>query len=228
VKKRTNKNMQNEEQKTENTLEKLYEQLPQNVQDAISSVSVAEKLQDIAKRNGLHIDEAGIVSDEATMVMLGIENPKDFVASLENKLKYPKEKITTIVKDIDKEIFDPIRDSLQKMYEEEDVLPGEYELSADSRIINEIHGGGEKTKQLNDKVALPTEKNMLINDPATQNSQKIDGEKLMEKLTDEDLIFQNKMSGIVSLPREERTIENKTPIEEKKIRHIDPYREPTE
>lgn len=220
--------MQNEEQKTENTLEKLYEQLPQNVQDAISSVSVAEKLQDIAKRNGLHIDEAGIVSDEATMVMLGIENPKDFVASLENKLKYPKEKITTIVKDIDKEIFDPIRDSLQKMYEEEDVLPGEYELSADSRIINEIHGGGEKTKQLNDKVALPTEKNMLINDPATQNSQKIDGEKLMEKLTDEDLIFQNKMSGIVSLPREERTIENKTPIEEKKIRHIDPYREPTE
>lgn len=197
--------MQNEEQ-NENSLEKLFKELPKNVQDAISSVAVSEKLQEIAKRNGLHIDEAGIVSDEATMVMLGIENPKDFIDGLENKLKLPREKIIALAKDIDKEIFEPIRESLRKMYEhEEDLVADERKLSADERRSNL--------------------------EPETQNDQKkeMTMEELGQKLAEEDAIFRNKTEGVANLPREETIIKDSAPIRtESKIRHVDPYRETTE
>ncbi|TSD03181.1 MAG: Uncharacterized protein Athens071416_242 [Parcubacteria group bacterium Athens0714_16] len=110
-----------QENQEKNPLEKLYEALPKNVQEAISSVAVAEKIQEIAKRNGLHIDEAGIISDEATMVMLGIEHPNDFVDGLKNKLKLPQEKIIALARDVDKEIFEPIKESLMRIYKDQEI-----------------------------------------------------------------------------------------------------------
>ncbi|MBU4057443.1 hypothetical protein KJ828_00590, partial [Patescibacteria group bacterium] len=173
--------MQNEEQ-NENSLEKLFKELPKNVQDAISSVAVSEKLQEIAKRNGLHIDEAGIVSDEATMVMLGIENPKDFIDGLENKLKLPREKIIALAKDIDKEIFEPIRESLRKMYEHEE------DLVADERRSN-----------LEPETQNDQKKEMTM-------------EELGQKLAEEDAIFRSKTEGVANLPREETIIKDSAPI----------------
>lgn len=229
--------MQNEEQK-ENTLEKLYEQLPENVQEAISSVAVAEKLQEIAKRNGLHIDEAGIVSDEATMVMLGIENPKDFVDSLQNKLKLPREKVVELAKDVNKEIFEPIRESLRKMYEdEEDLVADESRLNADERRLDTDtislglgYGAGKsQISNLKNEVVIPTNDDGSVRKELPAETSIMTPDELNQKLTEEDSIFKAKMGGVVSLPKEEITIEqNNSPKIESKIRHIDPYKEPTE
>ena len=190
-------------QTNKDPLEKLYEQLPENVQEAISSVAVSEKLQEIAKRNDLHIDEAGIVSDEVTMVMLGIENPKDFVDELQNKLKLPREKVVKLAKDVDKEIFETIRESLRKMYESEEE-------------------DNETMKQLSNESIVP------INEEGSIKKE-LTAEELNQKLVEEDKIFKNKTEGVVNLPREEIVLEqNNSPKIESKIKHIDPYREPSE
>ena len=46
---------------------------------------------------------------------------------------------------------------------------------------------------------------------------------------EEDAIFKNKTENIVNLPREETITKDNVPVRtESKIKHIDPYREPTE
>ena len=247
--------MQNQEQK-EGQLEKLYEQLPQNVQEAISSVAVAEKIQQIATKNGLHIDEAGIVSDEATMVMLGIEHPNDFVDGLKNKLKLPQEKIVALAKDVDKEIFEPIKESLMKIYQnEENLIANERDYAFASQI------NADRKPQMNADNKTPSLQ--IVSQSETQNSpnhptevratgqtnleqkktnignipvnedgsikKEMTTEELGQKLMEEDAIFKNKTENIVNLPREETITKDNVPVRtESKIKHIDPYREPTE
>ncbi|MFA5838706.1 MAG: hypothetical protein WC849_02105 [Candidatus Paceibacterota bacterium] len=218
--------MENTEQNEEkNPLEKLYEELPQNVQEAISSVAVAEKIQEIAKRNGLHVDEAGIVSDEATMVMLGIENPKDFVDGLQNKLKLPREKVVELAKDVNKEIFEPIRESLRKMYENEEGLFEENSSSLNSNLKSKISPNLPTMPGATGQANLET-KNQ--NEIPTQTST-MTTEELNQKLLKEDSIFKSRMGGIVNMPKEEIVLEqNNPPKIENKIRHVDPYKEPLE
>ncbi|MEK7652754.1 MAG: hypothetical protein AAB334_02305 [Patescibacteria group bacterium] len=218
--------MQNQEQK-EGQLEKLYEQLPQNVQEAISSVAVAEKIQQIATKNGLHIDEAGIVSDEATMVMLGIEHPNDFVDGLKNKLKLPQEKIIALAKDVDKEIFEPIKESLMKIYQnEENLIADERDYAFASQI------DADKKPQINADDATNLNENENISIPINKDGsikKEMTTEELGQKLMEEDAIFKNKTENIVNLPREETITKDNVPVRtESKIKHIDPYREPTE
>ena len=218
--------MQNQEQK-ENSLEKLYEQLPQNVQEAISSVAIAEKLQEIAKKNGLHIDEAGIVSDEATMVMLGIENPKDFVYGLQNKLKLPREKVVELAKNVDKEIFEPIRESLKKMYTDEEILEEEIS-SSNSNLKSQISNLNPEVENNETMKQSNNEKVITINEDGSIKKE-MSTEELNQKLVEEDSIFKSKMGGVVSLPKEEIILEqNNSPKIASKIRHIDPYKEPIE
>lgn len=232
-----------------NQLEKLYETLPKNVQEAISSVAIAEKIQEIAKKNGLHIDEAGIVSDEATMVMLGIEHPNDFIDGLKNKLKLPQEKIVALAKDVDKEIFEPIKESLMKIYQEQEIAD-DYatasQIHADDTTAdvrrneaqnNETMGqlNNESIIPINDDGSIKKETPVEITAPIVLKTEqekiekKMSPEELGQKLVEEDTIFQSKIENIVNLPRQETiTKNNQTTSIENKIKHIDPYREPAE
>ena len=134
------------------------------MQEAISSVAVAEKIQQIATKNGLHIDEAGIVSDEATMVMLGIEHPNDFVDGLKNKLKLPQEKIIALAKDVDKEIFEPIKESLMKIYQnEENLIADERDYAFASQI------DADKKPQINADDATNLNENENISIPINKD-----------------------------------------------------------
>lgn len=276
-----------QENQEKNPLEKLYDELPKNVQEAISSVAVAEKIQEIAKKNGLHIDEAGVVSDEATMVMLGIEHPNDFVDGLKNKLKLPQEKIVALAKDVDKEIFEPIKESLMKIYQDQEIADEE---ETDQRGLNADFSGNKiknnetierqgnesiipinddgsirlgidnsrdqkkentNTERLGNNILvpnnLPVEKKpdlIPINDLNKKDSElkKFSSENFSPEhsgkpdVLEEDAIFQSKTGNIVNLPREETVVEQDSsagprPVvlgTENKIKHIDPYREPTE
>ena len=125
------------ENEIEKKLEETFETLPKDVQEALSSVDVSQKIMEVAKTHGILLDAVETLSDETTMVMLGLENPNEFPGGIEAKLGVSKEKAEQIAKDIDTQIFEPIRESLKKIYSEEEG-PGAGERPAQMSPLSEI------------------------------------------------------------------------------------------
>ena len=96
-------------------LKEHYLKLPDDVQDAISSVAIAEALQSIGEKHSLHIDQIGSLNNVVGEVMLGITKPDEFAKRLAQELPVPQGTVSLLVQDIDEQIFKPIRASLIKM-----------------------------------------------------------------------------------------------------------------
>jgi len=97
------------------TLEKQMKSLPEDLQYAMSSVEVSKTIQDIAKKHNLLLDKASDLADETFYIILGLTKTKDFVDVITNKLNIKKLEAIDIAKDINIEVFDKIKDSLQKI-----------------------------------------------------------------------------------------------------------------
>jgi hypothetical protein len=97
----------------------LFKALPPELQEAILSVDNAEKLDTIREKYGLMLDQAGDLGDELNLLMLGITKQKDFVHRLSERLEIPLEKATSISVDINVQILNEVRISLQKIQEKQ-------------------------------------------------------------------------------------------------------------
>jgi hypothetical protein len=97
------------------TLEEKYKSLPGDIQLAMSSTDVSKTIMEIAQKHDLFIDQADELSDEVSYVMLGLTKSKNFVRAISKKLEIDEKKAVGISQDINKEIFDKMRDSLKKI-----------------------------------------------------------------------------------------------------------------
>ncbi|MBU6430843.1 hypothetical protein KGQ29_00480 [Patescibacteria group bacterium] len=103
---------------TKEILRTQFNKLPKDIQNAIMSVNLRSKMELIARKNNLHIDQAQILENETVFVMLGLEHPSDLVENIVKNLEISEEKAEAIAKDINNEIFLKIRESLKKIFEE--------------------------------------------------------------------------------------------------------------
>jgi len=136
------------------TLEEKFKTLPPDVQQAITSVDIAEQLTDIVKKYRLHVDQLDELFDEAGLVMLGLTKPRNFVANLRKRVEIPEEDARAIVKSVDAGIFSPIRESLKKIHGADEATVDDEELSDEEKalrredILRDIEdkeeGGGDK------------------------------------------------------------------------------------
>ena len=226
----------------EQLLEK-FDQLPQDLQDAILAVETSDKLQLIAKKFGLHIDQTGEMGSETGLVMLGITHPTEFIGNLEKRLGVERAKAAQIAGEVNEQIFLPIRDSLKKIHAE-----SEAEVPADvgSRssymnvgrptsdfenraLIGAIEnpemtswlGSGETRPPLEPKrggleVGGPVGEGIL---PSVPQSSALNGQSRALEPTVPDNLIETQMSGSFSLPKQ------KTNIVEPPRLNQDPYRE---
>lgn len=97
-------------------LRERFSKLPPEIKDAIASVETANVIRSISHKYNLHIDQMGELADETGLLMLGLTKPQDYVDNLFRRLKttYPKAK--DIAKDVNEEIFKPIKESLMKVH----------------------------------------------------------------------------------------------------------------
>ncbi len=95
----------------------VYSKLPPEVQEAISSEKTEDALYNISNKYNLHIDQAGVVSKTALLLMLGILKPQDFVNKLSEGLKMPVDKVRPIAMEVNEQIFKPVRESLKKIHQ---------------------------------------------------------------------------------------------------------------
>jgi len=99
-------------------IQERFEELPVDVQRAIQSSDLEQKLQRVSTKHKLHIDQAGALGDEVRLVMLGFAAPDDFPQQLVEQLGLTTEQANALAQDVSNEIFVPIRESMQEFIEE--------------------------------------------------------------------------------------------------------------
>ena len=102
------------EQNIAERVQKRMAELPEDVRQSIQSSNFDKKLQDIAAKHQLHIDQTGGLEDETLLVMMGFTEPAEFAKHIENQARVPQGKAQQIAGDVSQQIFLPIRESMKK------------------------------------------------------------------------------------------------------------------
>lgn len=96
-------------------LQDAFTKLPKELQDAISSAEIHQKIMDIGNEHGLHIDQIGELIDQIGLVMLGLERSSDFVRDASSRLSISTKNAQAIADDINTSIFSAIKASMRAM-----------------------------------------------------------------------------------------------------------------
>jgi hypothetical protein len=104
-------------QYSDEQVKERFDNLPNDIKTAITSVDFAKTLQFIGEENNLHYDKLDILFEEVGFVMLGFKSVKDFANTLSSRLGMQMSEILPVVKGVDELIFKPIKESLEKNVE---------------------------------------------------------------------------------------------------------------
>jgi len=99
---------------------KIYEQLPDELKDAIFSEETSETVHNICEKNG--IEEYDKISEVARLtghVLLGLIPPNEFQENLEQQLKIKEGIAKKINFEIYRFVFYPVKESLASLYQTE-------------------------------------------------------------------------------------------------------------
>lgn len=99
---------------TTEELQARFEQLPPEVQQAVTSTDVQERIKAISQKHGLHVDQFGTLVEEIGLVMLGLQRSSMFVPDLVANLSISQQEAKSISADVNAEIFSAIRQHLQE------------------------------------------------------------------------------------------------------------------
>ncbi|MDP3962459.1 MAG: hypothetical protein Q8Q03_01155, partial [bacterium] len=97
--------------------------VPADILEAIDSSNVYAKLETIADRYSLHIDQLGQLNADTEGVMVGKIKSDKFVDTIAKSLEIPEKTAEKIAIDINNEIFASIRESLRITQEEAENPP---------------------------------------------------------------------------------------------------------
>ena len=98
---------------------KLYEVLPKELKEAIFSAETAETIYRACTRNNLEEEKISEVAKYVGYVLMGLLSPDKLEEKLKEKLEVNSEKIKSIVQEITRFIFFPLRSILEKLYQTE-------------------------------------------------------------------------------------------------------------
>lgn len=97
-------------------LSNIFDELPENIQDAIMSVNSSDAITEISEKYKLHIDQQASLGSETGLVLLGLTDPMEFVNNLSSKLGIDKNIASQIVGEINEKIFVKVKDSLRAIH----------------------------------------------------------------------------------------------------------------
>jgi len=100
---------------------KLFEKLPEELQEVIFSVETANNIWNICERN--RVDEISKVAKYVGNVLLGVLPPDEFQETLEKGLGLEKEVAKKVTQEINRFIFYPVNPLLEELYKTEIAPP---------------------------------------------------------------------------------------------------------
>ena len=93
-----------------------FELLPADIQQVIVDSNYAKSLFEIAKANHLTYPQLETMQLETFMALLGMNKPEEYRSFLQNEFKKTDAEMDIIISAINEQIFDPIKESMQKIY----------------------------------------------------------------------------------------------------------------
>lgn len=104
-------------------IEKGYDKLPEILKDAMYSPDVAIKVVAIGKKFGLTIEKIGSAAEQTGYVVLGLVRPSEFTQALVDVLEIGADKARELAKEINSQIFYPLREALKAAHQMEITEP---------------------------------------------------------------------------------------------------------
>ena len=96
------------DEKTKKLIEERIKLLPQDIQAVVLEGSWLGALEDIRKKHGLRVDQAGELQTETFLVLLGLTKPANYVHEIQSRLSVVATKAEEIAQDAELSIFRPI------------------------------------------------------------------------------------------------------------------------
>jgi hypothetical protein len=215
-------------------LKEHFETLPDELQEAITSVDVAAKVQDIGRKHRLRIDELDEVYEEAGLVLLGLTHPGDFVGNLRKRLAaYDSATVNAIAEDVNKEVFEGVRESLRALHDASSEPVHAPESSNTSMNRNDILRAIEDPALDRPRYQAPPASrsapvSSAVPPPSASEIPPVPSVQpaplAQEPAAAATDIAESKLSGTVRSPIEEVRVDAKAGT----ITRTDPYREPVE
>ena len=94
---------------------KLYEKLPEELQDLISSTEMGDSLENICTQYDV-LSYLYEVNDYVGNVLLGLLPPNEFEETLQKGLSIEKDKAKKITREVNRFVFYPVKSLLEDMY----------------------------------------------------------------------------------------------------------------
>ncbi len=216
---------------TDQQIAQMYDNLPEDLKDAIFSVEMSSVVEKIGRENQLNIEQIGDLANETGMVMLGVTHPDEFITNLAERLGVEKEKARAIAHEINDQIFKPVRDSLRKIH---NIREENETKERNQNKVSPLENSQEET--LKDKASRED----IIDEIEKDHTKEIVMPDIMKGDTNP---FEEKMKeGVFKAPTEEKHyVEEKeesvdkqppenlpTKEKPKNYQAFDPYREPIE
>jgi len=100
---------------TKEQLFELYGKVPEDIQSIIRDENLGPAIQVIGKDHGITPAQALDVEDVVLHTLLGIKPAHSFAKQIQEKLNISEDVAQKIAKDIDENIFSPVKESLNKI-----------------------------------------------------------------------------------------------------------------
>jgi len=115
---------------------KLYEKLPQELKDALFAEETADNIDDICKRSKVSENLKEIV-EYVGHALVGALSPDKFQEIMEKELGFKKNIAKKVTQEINRFIFYPVKDSLEKLYNMEIISSARTEATSPSATEKE-------------------------------------------------------------------------------------------
>ncbi|OHA19028.1 MAG: hypothetical protein A3C08_03605 [Candidatus Taylorbacteria bacterium RIFCSPHIGHO2_02_FULL_47_18] len=99
----------------DNRINDAFRKTPIEVKQSLESVGFLSRLEGVAKKFGLNVEETGELVSEAGLVMLGLTQPVNFVDNLTRRLRLPRDRAMAVGQVVNMEILRPVREILRNM-----------------------------------------------------------------------------------------------------------------
>lgn len=100
---------------TSEQIQKLYQNLPEDLREAIFSLETADVIYNTCKTYGLTQGQAGKISDAVGEVLAGLLLPLEFPKTIKKETNLPEVLVRVITQEINRFIFYPVKQSLGEL-----------------------------------------------------------------------------------------------------------------
>jgi hypothetical protein len=102
------------QQELETAFTERFELLPSPVKAAIQSADIEKHLRGLADSHSLHIDQWSLLQTEVKLALYGFEDAENLPENLESVVGVDHETAQSLAKAINDEVFEPIREELER------------------------------------------------------------------------------------------------------------------